>query len=92
MSPTDPAPDVVRVHALGPYRLALELADGRRGTFDLAPYLDLPAYAALREPGYFARAFVACGTVCWPGEEDVSQETLAVRMVDDVDAPDVGQR
>ena len=85
--PEDPAPvapatsDVVRGQAIGETTLALEFADGRTGTFDAAPFLPYPAFAALGNPAYFRSVFVAYGTVCWPGGEDFAPETLSARLV-----------
>ena len=75
------APDVVQVSVLGGHRLLVRLQDGTRGVFDVAPWLDVPAYAALREPGYFGRVHVAYGVLCWPNEEDFAPETVADRLV-----------
>jgi hypothetical protein len=79
-----PAPDAVRVTAISPYRIAVELDDGRRGIFDVEPWLGLPAYAALRDPGYFASVRIEYGVVCWPGDEDFSPEMLAARLVAEI--------
>jgi hypothetical protein len=74
------APDVLTVRPRPDGQLAITLADGRAGTFDVRPLLAWPAYAQLAQPGYFARAFVAYGTVCWPDGEDLAPETVAARL------------
>jgi len=80
MSAAPEAPDVVRVVVVGPTRLLVELEDGRRGVFDAAPWLHLPAFAALRDCAYFSRVRVQHGVLSWPGEEDFAPETVAARL------------
>jgi len=74
------APDAIAVTAMDCHRLWVELADGRRGIFDVGDWLVLPAYAALRDPTYFARVGVAHGVLCWPNEEDFAPETVEARL------------
>ena len=76
------AADAVEVVALRPYVLRIVLDDGRTGTFDVGPYLDFPAFAALRDPGYFARVGIENGVVAWPGSEDLAPETVVARLRD----------
>lgn len=45
----------------------------------MRPYLDLPAYVALKEPGLFMHAHVEHGTVVWSEEIDLSPDTLYLR-------------
>ena len=46
--------DVNSVQVLADYKLALEFADGRKGVFDLVPFLDRPGVQRLKDPEYFA--------------------------------------
>lgn len=68
--------DVVSVSPLPRNRLRLVFEDGRRGTFDMSGYLELPLFAPLRSPEVFDRAFVDEGTVAWPGDIDIAPERL----------------
>ena len=48
--------DVKTAQALPDYKLDIELADGRRGVFDLRPFLDRPGLHRLKDPAYFSQA------------------------------------
>ncbi len=45
----------------------------------MRPYLDYPAFAALRYFNLFMRAHVAHGVVVWSEEIDLSPDTLYLR-------------
>lgn len=72
--------DIKTIKALPDHRLQVELADGRRGVFDLAPHLGHPGLAALADPIYFNRVTVLLGAATWPGGEDIAPETLASEL------------
>ncbi len=72
-------PDVVNVVATPDFSLLAEFATGERRRFDMKPYLDAPAFAALKDPGMFMRAHVERGTVAWNDEIDLSPDTLYLR-------------
>ena len=58
------------------FHLALTFSNRERRLFDMRPYLHLPVYRRLENPGFFALAQVDYGTVVWPGEIDIAPETL----------------
>ena len=72
-------PDVVKVQALPDYCIEAVFADGERRWFDMKPYLQYPAFSALADGNLFMRAHVACGTVAWSDEIDLSPDTLYLR-------------
>ncbi|PKO92921.1 MAG: DUF2442 domain-containing protein [Betaproteobacteria bacterium HGW-Betaproteobacteria-10] len=72
-------PDVIKVLATPDYFIVAEFETGEIRRFDMRPYLDIPAYAALKEPGVFMRAHVEHGTVVWSDEIDLSPDTLYLR-------------
>ena len=72
--------DVKTVRALPDHRLAVELADGRRGVFHLRPFLDRPESQRLTDPIYFASVGVRFGALTWPHEEDVAPDTLSAHL------------
>jgi hypothetical protein len=72
-------PDVVKVVATPDYSIVAEFETGEVRRFDMRPYLDFPAYAALKEPGLFMRAHVEYGTVVWNDEIDLSPDKLYLR-------------
>ena len=58
------------------HRIYVELEDGRRGVFDLTPYLDHGVFRELKETAYFNRVEVLQGAVTWPLEQDIAPATL----------------
>ncbi len=72
-------PDVVKVAATPDFSLLAEFETGEHRRFDMKPYLDYPAFAALKDLGMFMRARVEHGTVVWNDEIDLSPDTLYLR-------------
>jgi hypothetical protein len=72
--------DVKAVQPLPDHKLAVELADGRRGVFDLRPFLDRPGLQRLRDPAYFAGVHIRFGALTWPQEEDIAPDTLVAHL------------
>jgi hypothetical protein len=68
--------DVTKVEPLPDYRLYVEIADGRKGVFDLTPYLDKGVFKELKEVSYFNQVGILYGAVTWPNEQDIAPETL----------------
>jgi hypothetical protein len=58
------------------YHLELKFNTGETRLFDARPYLSKGAFQCLRDPVLFRQAYVAFDTVCWPGNLDISPETL----------------
>ena len=71
-------PDVTDAVALENFELLVTFADGARRRFSMLPYLQFPAFQALKEPGKFALAHVSNGTVAWSDEIDISPDTLYI--------------
>lgn len=63
------------------FTLSLHFSNGEQRRFNMGPYLHLPVFRALENPGFFALAHVDYGTVVWPGEIDIAPETLYERSV-----------
>lgn len=72
--------DVKTVKALPDFQLAVELADGRRGVFDLRPFLDRPGLQRLKDPAYFSSVGIRLGALTWPDEEDIAPDTLSAHL------------
>lgn len=68
--------DVKSVRPLSDYRIFVELEDGRKGIFDVKPYLDFGVLAELRDVHYFSQVGIQFGAVTWPHEQDIAPETL----------------
>ena len=67
---------MVRVDAEPDYTLNLEFENGERRAFDMTPLMDKMPFVQLKDSPHFTLAFVDYGTVVWPGEIDISPETL----------------
>ena len=74
-------PHVVRLMPQPDHRLLLEFDNGEMRLFDLTPWLDKGVFRALRDSTEFAQAQVVDGSVEWPGEIDLSFDTLYLRSV-----------
>ena len=74
-------PQVTRLTPHGNHRLLLEFSNGEMRLFDLTPWLDKGVFRALRDSPEFAQAEVVDGSVEWPGEIDLSFDTLYLRSV-----------
>ncbi|MBL0210116.1 MAG: DUF2442 domain-containing protein [Holophagaceae bacterium] len=72
--------DVQSVKPLPDYRLYLEIQDGRKGIFDLKPYLDDGVFRELRDINYFNQVGILFGAVTWPHDQDIAPETLISEM------------
>ena len=63
------------------HHLFLEFDNGETRLFDLTPWLDKGVFRTLRDSPEFAQARVVDGSVEWPGEIDMSYETLYLRSM-----------
>ena len=73
--------DVKAVKPLPDYRIYIEIADGRKGTFNLKPCLDVGVFRELRDVHYFNQVVILFGAVTWPHAQDIAPETLLSEMV-----------
>lgn len=73
--------DVKTVKPLPNYRIYVEIEDGRKGIFDLKPYLDRGVFRELRNVHYFNQVDILFGAVTWPNEQDIAPETLLAEML-----------
>ena len=69
-------PDVTQVEVQANFELLVTFADGAHRAFSMLPYLKYPAFSQLSDPGKFALAHVANGTVQWTEDIDMSPDTL----------------
>ncbi len=68
--------DVTGVHAKSNFSLVVEFENGEKRYFDMKPYLEENPWLRLKDVNIFLQAFVANGTVTWPGNLDIDPETL----------------
>jgi len=74
---------VVSVEAIDNYKLRVSLSNGRKGVFDVSPYLDKGIFQELKDKQYFRSVRVAYGGVVWPHEQDFSPETIEYELQED---------
>ncbi len=67
-------PRVEKVEPLPDYMLLLTFKNGERKQYDAKPLLQVPMYKGLAS--VFSCAEVQYGTVVWPGDLDISPDTL----------------
>ncbi len=72
--------DVKTVKPLPDFRIYVEIENGRKGIFDLTPYLDHGVFRELRGVHYFNRVGILFGAVTWPNAQDIAPETLLSEM------------
>ncbi|MFA5824410.1 MAG: DUF2442 domain-containing protein [Gallionellaceae bacterium] len=68
--------DVVNVKTTPDFQLDLDFQNGEQRRFDMRPLLTMRPWNRIASEQLFHRASVAYGTVIWPGEIDISPETL----------------
>ncbi len=71
-------PYVKTVAALDNYQLALVFENGEERIFDVKPYLQRGVFAQLANLARFRAVRVVSGSIEWPGELDLSYDTLYV--------------
>ena len=67
-------PRVKSVEARSDYTLLITFQNGERKEYDVKPLLQYPMYRNLEK--VFPAATVQFGTVVWPGDLDISPDTL----------------
>lgn len=67
---------VTKVVARDDFVLELKFSTGETRLFDASPYLEKGVFRRLKDIAQFKQAYVAFDTVCWPGNLDISPETL----------------
>lgn len=84
-------PQVKQVRPLENYQLELTFKNGEQRIFDARPYLQKGVFVRLRNRDAFRAARVVAGSVEWPGELDLSYDTLYLESRPIVVAPAVAQ-
>jgi len=76
---------IVELQPMPDWILCVVADDGRRGLFNLRPYLDDEAFKSLREPGQFERVMNGGYFVEWDCGADLSADTIEAhwRLIED---------
>jgi hypothetical protein len=72
--------DVQIVKPKSEHKIYVELEDGRKGIFDMRPYLEHGIFKELKNLNYFNQVGISFGAVIWPHEQDIAPETLISEM------------
>ncbi len=75
---TNVNPYVLNIEPLDNYCLSLTFTNGERRIFDIKPYLQRGVFSRLQNQATFRAARVVAGSVEWPGELDLSYDTLYI--------------
>ena len=70
--------DVIDVTPQDDYHLLLVFENQERRIFNMEPYLHKKPFLSLKNFPLFMKATIGYGTVVWPGNIDISPETLWV--------------
>ena len=70
-------PRVLAVDTAEDYNIIVTFRNGERRIYDTKPLLNLPMYKYLAK--VFRSARVEYGTVTWPGDIDISPDTLYMK-------------
>jgi hypothetical protein len=73
-------PDVTEFEILADHEIKVTLSNGKKGIFDVKPYLDRGIFTELKNYNYFKRARIEFGTLTWPNEQDFSPETIEIKL------------
>jgi hypothetical protein len=71
---------VVSVDPIEDYKLKIEFSNGRKGIFDVSPYVDKGVFVELKDKAYFRSVRPAFGGITWPHEQDFSAETIECEL------------
>ncbi len=71
---------VISAEPLENYKVRILLSNGKRGIFDVSPYLGKGVFHELKEQQYFRLVKVAFGGLMWPHEQDFSAQTIEYEM------------
>jgi hypothetical protein len=78
---------VIRVEALGGYRIHVEFGDGTAGEIDLSDRLFGPVFEPLRDESEFRKVMVdEFGAVAWPCGADLAPDAMYRRVAARVSA------
>lgn len=77
---------VTSVQALNERRLMVTMADGRRGVFDMRPFMGSAFFRELEDEAYFRQVGLFFDGVGWPNGQDIGPDTIAAELRIVVDA------
>lgn len=73
-------PNVTEFEILPEHKIKVTLSNGKRGIFDVKPYLDKGIFNELKDYNYFRNAHIEYGTITWQNGQDFSPNTIESLM------------
>jgi Protein of unknown function (DUF2442) len=70
---------VCSLQALSNWKLSVQFNDGLHGFVDLSDLINAPdpgIFFPLRDPSYFAQAYLEYGAVAWPNGADLAPDSM----------------
>src|SRR5476649_2165238 len=72
---------IAEAQPLKGYRLFLRFADGLSGVVNVFHWVGKGVFKAWKKPGFFEKAYLDLGAVCWPGNLDLAPDALHERVL-----------
>lgn len=76
--------DAKMVKPLPDFQIYVEIENGKKGIFDLKPYLNRGMFRELQNVHYFNSVTLLFGAVSWPNGQDIAPETLLAELVSEI--------
>lgn len=73
-------PNVTEFEILPEFKIRVVLSNGKRGVFDVKPYLDKGIFTELSDYNYFRITHIEYGTIAWKNGQDFSPNTIESLM------------
>lgn len=73
---------VINVRAEDRGIVFVEMADGRRGRFDVRPYMTSDFFRELENDAYFRQVRIFFRGIGWPNGQDLGPDTVAAELVE----------
>ncbi len=74
---------VINVETRKHHKLFVELSNGKKGIFDVTPYLDKGVFSELKDENYFKQVKPFFIGISWPHDQDFSADTIEYEMTTD---------
>ncbi len=71
---------IIAVHPQSNFELLIEAEDGRRGIFDVGPYLNLEVFQPLNDPTEFKKVRSGGYFIEWSCGADLSADTIEAHL------------
>lgn len=70
-------PEIINVKPAQNYQLLVTFANQEKRLFDVLPFIEKGGvFSELKDKDYFKKAFVSFGSLAWPNEQDLSNDTV----------------